>query len=193
MAGDTVRGFRIKSGGWSLRNCLFAGALLLAAVASPLKLGVITGMSMSPSMTNGTFYLMDRTYFRNKPLERDEVVVFDHNGDPYIKRVVGVPGDSIYVVRYKGGSADEVVMDWQLSRLRRAISRPPWKAGMKLVELQLGPGEYYVVGDNLAESVDSRTFGPISAEDIRGRVLWAPPGAPETERLARHYGRPAKS
>lgn len=169
---------------WSLKRVVLGASLLLAAVISPFKLGVVRGLSMSPSMENGALYLMDRSYFRAKTIARDDIVVFHHDGASYIKRVAAVPGDTIYLVRYRESDQDELVLDWQLSRLRRALTRPPWNRGMRLITSKLGPDEYFVLGDNLAGSVDSRTFGPISTEVIQGRVLFAPPVRPEAPRFA---------
>lgn len=195
MAGASVavrRGF-FSVGRFRSRHVVLVASLALAAVASPFKLGVVTGYSMSPSLANRSLYMMDRTYFRSQPVKRDEIVVFRQDGGSYIKRVVGVPGDTIYTIRHKDSYQEEMVMDWQLERIRRAVSRPPWNRGMELIETQLGPDQYYVVGDNLAESVDSRTFGPISISSIQGRMLFAPPARPEMQHLARNTGKRRRS
>jgi signal peptidase I len=173
---------------WSPKHVVLGVSLLLAAVISPFKLGVVRGLSMSPTLKSGSFYLMDRSYFRTKSIHRDDIVVFKHNNTSFIKRVVAVPGDTIYLVRYAAGGQDELVMVWQLARLRRALNRTPWNKGMKLVASELGPGEYYVVGDNLPGSEDSRMFGPIKSDSIQGRMLFAPPSPLEAPRFAQIMG-----
>lgn len=179
--------------GLSLRYVAMGICVLAAAVFSPLKLGVVAGRSMSPSLQDRSFYLLDRTYFRAASLKRNDVVVFRRDGMNYIKRVIGVPGDTIYTLRYQDSDQDELVMDWQLDLVRRAVSRHPWKNTVRLVETHLGPDEYFVVGDNLTESRDSRAFGPITASSIQGRMLFAPAPRPEMLHLARANGRPSKS
>ncbi|MGV3719953.1 MAG: signal peptidase I [Actinomycetota bacterium] len=185
MGSAVVKSFAaFRRGKWSLKHVVLGISLLLAAVISPFKLGVVSGVSMSPTMKNGSFYLMDRSYFRTDSINRDDIVVFKHDNASFIKRVVAVPGDTIYLVRYSSGGQDELVLAWQLARLRRAINQSPWKRGMKLVASQLGPGEYFVVGDNLPGSEDSRLFGPIPSDAIQGKVLFAPPPPSEAPRFA---------
>jgi len=176
-----------------LKHLVLGFSLLFAVGLSPLKLGVVAGRSMSPSLTNGEFYLMDRSYFRGKPIQRNEIIVFHQDGGSYIKRVAGVPGDTIYLVRYRDGGQDELVPGWQLSRLRRAVTRPPWNRSMKLVEVRVNEGQYFVLGDNLPDSVDSRSFGMVDASAIQGRVLFAPPVITEAPLFAGFSEKRSKS
>jgi signal peptidase I len=175
------------------RNALLVGALLLALVCSPLKLGIVRGSSMNPSMGSGRMYLMDRSYFRSQPIKRDEILVFKREGISYIKRVLAAPGDTVYVLRQRGSFQDELVGDWQLPAVRRAVVRRPWKDSMKLVPVRLTEGQYYVIGDNIMDSVDSRSFGPVSAEEIQGRVLFAPPSHREHQFAGNFYSEARRS
>lgn len=168
-------------------------ALAVLAIISPLKAGVVVGHSMDPTLASGRVYFMDRGYFRTQPLRRGEIVVFKHDGLSYIKRVLAAPGDTVYLLRYEGSDQDELVQDWQLSRVRRAVSQLPWSRGMRLVTKRVPAGFYYVVGDNIAESQDSRKFGAIPEANIQGRMLLAPSAQPEFARLAGQFSQPLKS
>jgi signal peptidase I len=100
-------------------------------------------------------------------LQRGQVVVFyrtpERNEDALIKRVIGLPGDTIEFraghVLVNGAQLDEpYVHDAQTT------------CATNCGPLTLGPDEYYVLGDNRLNSLDSRSFGPIPAEQIVGRV-----------------------
>lgn len=176
---------------WGKAWC--AVALGVMMLLSPLKAGVVVGHSMAPTLPSGRFYLMDRGYFRAEPLRRGEIVVFKHNGLSYIKRVLAGPGDVVYVLRHAGSDQDELVQDWQLGRVRRAVSRPPWSRGMRLVSKRVPYGFYYVLGDNMPDSQDSRSFGLIPESAIQGRMLFAPTAQPEMDHVAGLFSQPLKS
>ena len=104
----------------------------------------------------------------NPSLQRGQVVVLfpdaARQGDPLIKRVVGLPGDRIDlrdgVVLANGQPLDEPYLDG----VRTACT-------FRCTPLTLGPDEFYVLGDNRTNSLDSRTFGPVRAANIVGRVV----------------------
>jgi len=168
-------------------------ALAVMTVLSPLKAGVVVGDSMNPTLSSGRVYVMDRGYFRTQPIRRGEIVVFKRKGISYIKRVVAAPGDTIYLLRYHGSDADELIQDWQLDLVRRAVSRPPWSRGMRLVSKRVPSGFYYVLGDNMTGSLDSRVFGAIPEADIQGRMLFAPTSRPDLAHVAGVFSQPLKS
>lgn len=106
-------------------------------------------------------------------LRRGQVVVFnplDGQGDPLIKRVIGLPGETIEMrdgtVLIDGAALDEPYANG-LQTMCSAYCGP----------LKLAPDSYFVMGDNRANSLDSRAFGPVPAERFIGRVVlryWPP-------------------
>jgi len=152
---------------------------------SPVKLGVVCGDSMSPSMKNGQGYLLDETYYRSHPVHRGDVIVFRRDGLNYIKRVAAGPGDTLYVMR--SNDADDVVMDWALPIIHRMQKDPRFQPTFRIIRRQVPPGSCYVLGDNLNCSVDSRSFGPVALENIRGKVLDAAPPTVQVEHIAGNY------
>jgi len=101
-------------------------------------------------------------------LKRGQVVVFyksrARDEDALIKRVVGLPGDTIELrggrVLVNGAPLDEPYLHG-LSTACAGACGP----------FALGPDEYFVMGDNRANSLDSRSFGPIPGDQIVGRVV----------------------
>jgi signal peptidase I len=101
-------------------------------------------------------------------LQRGQVVVFfktpSHDEDALIKRAIGLPGDTVELrngaVLIDGAPIDEPY-----------INGAQTSCGNYCQPFTLGPDEYFLMGDNRANSLDSRTFGPIRAGQIVGRVV----------------------
>ncbi len=111
--------------------------------------------------------------------ERHDVVVFsrfsefeDLDADThYIKRIVGVPGDTIRVEDYRTYVNDKLVGGDNVEISPELRGGIPENAGRRYGPVTLNKGEYFVLGDNLSNSRDSRFFGPINAKDIEGRAI----------------------
>jgi signal peptidase I len=128
----------------------------------------IEGSSMEPNLHDGEYVLIDKVSYMFHPPERGDVIVFIRPGErDYIKRVIGLPGDTVEIrggqVRVNGVPLAEPY----LNQPTRSDVAPR----------QVEPGQYFVMGDNRNNSTDSRTFGSILAKDIVGRawiVYWPP-------------------
>lgn len=142
--------------------------LAMAARAVPVKLCVITGHSMEPMMVEGEICWMDGFAPRVREICPGDVVVFRRNNDVMIKRVVGVPGDTI--CEHVGVRTYSIVSRCQASRRHEASHRRHLPKGERVLTRRLDKRQYYVVGDNLKKSLDSRDFGPISDDQILGVV-----------------------
>lgn len=131
---------------------------------------VIPSASMSPTLQDADRVLVEKVSYRFSDVERGDVVVFDRpealagtGVEEYlIKRVVGLPGETL--------SAEDGVL-----LVDGAPLSEPW-LGQGLVTDAFGPvtvpeGEYFLMGDNRGGSEDSRSFGPVPAEDMVGRAL----------------------
>ncbi|MGZ3581600.1 MAG: signal peptidase I [Ktedonobacterales bacterium] len=130
----------------------------------------VDGPSMTPTLLNHEYILVDKaTYALSKP-QRGDVIVFAWPRDPsqdFVKRVIGVPGDTVQVDANGRVTVDGVTINEPyVNNLLNPYSPNTWT---------LGPNEYFVLGDNRGDSSDSRDWGPVPVRDIIGRatlVYW---------------------
>ena len=108
--------------------------------------------------------------------KRGEVIVFEFpDSNPnnprkdFVKRVVGLPGETMRMFDGKGFVNEEVLNEPYLSHRDHSNAS----------KVTLGEGEYYVLGDNRTHSNDSRSWGAVPEANIRGKVwvvYWPAPG-----------------
>ena len=141
--------------------------LFLTAVCSRFfyQLMLVEGRSMEPTYRSCRLVLIDR---RTKTYAAGDVVAFraPKIGRILVKRIAACPGDRIRIAEKKlwvngAGSGlypEDVMIEY---------------AGTAAEETVLGPGEYFMLGDNLDESTDSRyeEVGIVREEDLLGRLL----------------------
>ncbi|MFA6365049.1 MAG: signal peptidase I [Candidatus Paceibacterota bacterium] len=149
---------------------VIAVVLVRAFVAQPF---LVSGSSMQPGFQNGDYLLVDELAYRFREPVRGEVLVFKYPLDTrsyYIKRVIGLPGESVLV----DGNAVSV---FAKDGTQKVLSEP-YVERMTSTEKQefvVKPGEYFVMGDNRDASYDSRRWGTVPADDVIGLVrfrLW---------------------
>jgi len=127
----------------------------------------VEGTSMQPELSDQDRLFIDKFFFRFEKIGRGDVVVFHYPRDPeksYIKRVIGLPGDSIFIdhgrVWINGEPRDEAYVP---RRYRDTRSMP---------EMIVPVGEYFVMGDHRSISSDSRDFGPVDRDLIYGKATF---------------------
>jgi signal peptidase I len=145
--------------------CLAAGVW-----AFPLRAGIVVGESMSPGLRSGQVFLMYRLP-RGEGLARGDVVVFNLNGETLIKRVLALPGETVWGLDWSGedGGPDYLLDEGEIPDMRAFLQRHP-SIG-RLVEVRVPRDCVYVVGDASGRSVDSRQFGPVPVGAIEGRLI----------------------
>ncbi len=131
----------------------------------------VIGSSMLPTLVDGDSVLLDKVSYRFRDPKRFEIVVFpfrNDSGDNYIKRIIGLPGETVRI-DYEGNIyINEVLLE---EHYGRATIKFPGNAAEGF---KLGPDEYYVMGDNRNESEDSRTqkVGAVKKDEIVGRAIY---------------------
>jgi signal peptidase I len=152
----------------SAANLAWQLALLVLIVFAALGLrpGLISGFSMEPRIDTDDYVLINALSYWFGPPRRGDIVAFRHERSApsvYVKRVIGLPGDRIAirlgVVSVNGATLDEPYVRFGD---RRSIA-----------EVVVPPNAYYVLGDNRANSDDSRVWGFVPASDLIGRAILA--------------------
>ncbi|MDB5238722.1 MAG: signal peptidase signal peptidase [Candidatus Parcubacteria bacterium] len=133
---------------------------------------VVNGASMDPTFSTGQFLIVDRLTYDFKKPSRGDVIVFEYPNDPsvyYIKRVIGLPGEIISV---KDGKVSIAATPSSTPVALNETYVEQDHASHDTVQTRaLGPTEYFVMGDNRAQSSDSRAWGPLDAHFIIGRPI----------------------
>jgi signal peptidase I len=127
----------------------------------------VQGTSMLPLLEDSERIIVNKFIYRFHPIERGDVVVFWYPKDPsvsFIKRVVGVPGDSVELRR---GSL--FVND---RRVDEGYVRPYFKDEETHSKVAVAKGYYYVLGDHRNSSNDSRSWGEVPEKYIYGKAVF---------------------
>ena len=121
----------------------------------------VDGDSMYPTLKHKEL-LMLKKY--DKKIERFDIVVFNNGKDKLIKRVIGLPGET---VKYRDNKL--YINDKQIEDILLLTRTDDFS--LLDLDLDIIPEDYYfVLGDNRINSLDSRTLGLISIKDIEGTV-----------------------
>jgi len=139
-------------------------------VAQPYQ---IQQMSMENTLAPNQYVLVDKLTPRFDDYHRGDIVVFnppagwvhDAAGTPYIKRVIGVAGDTVDI-----HDGHVFVNGTELTEPYVFEGQPTVPADPKNHTWKLKDGYLFVMGDHRADSQDSRQFGPIQKSTLIGRA-----------------------
>lgn len=154
---------------------LLVVAILFMVRANIYEPAVVISRSMEPALQVGDRMIIDHRASLAGSWRRGDVVMFDappswgeDESEPerptqFVKRIIGMPGETI-----------EVAFDGQVYINGSPALKEPYIAERALTvpaRAVLGEGQYFMMGDNRANSDDSRRNGPIGEEDIHGRAV----------------------
>ena len=128
---------------------------------------VVIGRSMEPNFHDRDYLVIDKLTYRFRAPKRGEVIIFHPKPTPqesYIKRIVGLPGETVEV---KSGKV--FINDKSLSE-NYTLSDTSVPLNRDYPKTRLGTEEYFVFGDNRDHSSDSREIGAVPRVNIQGRV-----------------------
>ncbi|MCK9368485.1 signal peptidase I [Candidatus Dojkabacteria bacterium] len=129
----------------------------------------VVGTSMVPTYQNGEHLIANKVIYKLTKPKRGDVIIFKYSDtQDFIKRVIAIPGDKLTLKdgRYfiNGQAIDET----------KYLDPSIYTSGEEYLkegeEITIEKDMYFVSGDNRPHSSDSRTFGPISLNAIKGRV-----------------------
>jgi signal peptidase I len=145
-----------------------AVAVFLGVAAGHAFIGsvfVVDGTSMEPTYPPGT-HLYGAPI--STPLERGDVVLLDDSKQDYaVKRIIGLPGESVQLWRGRVFINRRMLVEPYLPKHTYTYPMEPMHRGATYI---LGEGEYFVLGDNRFCSADSRIYGPVERKQIKRRV-----------------------
>jgi signal peptidase I len=129
----------------------------------------VVGTSMVPNFQNGEHLIANKIIYSISEPKRGDVVIFKYSDtQDFIKRVIGMPGDTISL---KDGKM--YVNGQQLNETEYLSDIVYTSGGDYLREgetIEVAEGMYFVSGDNRPHSSDSREFGPVDAGTIKGKA-----------------------
>lgn len=159
---------------------VIVGAIVLALVVKTFLLQAffIPSLSMYPTLKEGDRVLVNKLSYRLHDVNRGDVIVFERPASEtsstipdLIKRVVGLPGESISFV--DGGvyiDGKRLEESYLSDGTVTTSSNAPNKCTAE-VPCVVPAGQVWVMGDNRSDSKDSRYFGPIDQSTIVGRAF----------------------
>lgn len=137
---------------WFIKNFVFS-------------LEVVQGVSMYPSFQKGAYHLVNKFIYNfTEPQRKDVVIIKEHiwlKKGELIKRIIGIPGD---IIEIKGGDI----------HLNGQLLYEPYVKGKTFPNVspfKVKENMYFVLGDNRGISYDSRHFGFIKKNEIRGKLV----------------------
>jgi signal peptidase I len=177
---------------WEVVETLILAVLIFVAVRSVVLNFRVDGLSMEPTLDTGEMLLVNRQIYFHfdaynvvdwlpfvehdeqkivypfHPPQRGDIVVLHppiDGGKPYIKRVIGLPGETVSIhdgaVYINGERLDEPYLNGVATT---------WAGSIRAEELTIEDDEVFVMGDNRNNSTDSRVFGPIEIDEIIGKA-----------------------
>lgn len=131
---------------------------------------VVEGPSMDTNFRDKEIILVDKISYKLREPIRGEVVVFIapvNIQDDYIKRVIGLPGETVTIDKGKVYINGKQILEAFLS----AEGRTP--ENTTRMDVKIGADEYFVLGDNRPHSSDSREWGLVPKQNLVGRAVVA--------------------
>lgn len=117
---------------------------------------IVDGISMEPTYHNRDFLIYDKNI---QNIKKNDIVIFKYNKQSYVKRVHGLPGDTI---SYNNGNIYINGIAYLGLKCEKCTNK----------EFKLEEDQYYVLGDNTYISKDSRIMGNIDLKTIYGKISY---------------------
>lgn len=165
----------VNSHGWA-RTLIDIVETVLLSVALFVGINLVSSrirvesISMQPTLYAGNFVLVNKVAYKIGEPQRGDIVVFKYPPEPtttpYIKRVIGLPGDKIHIDGGKVSvNGQQLIEPYLVTNTNRGGD---W---------EVPSGNLFVMGDNRNNSSDSRMWGFVPMENVIGKaevVYWPP-------------------
>lgn len=152
-----------------LRDLSLSVIIAIAAILFLYQPVKVEGTSMMPTLVDQERIFINKFIYRLGlgEIERGDMIVFWFPGEPsksYIKRVIGLPGDTIRLVR------GQVMVNGQM--LEESYVPEDYRDQVSMSDLTVPANEYFVLGDHRASSNDSRSWGTVPRRYVYGKAVF---------------------
>jgi signal peptidase I len=145
-----------------LETILLAAVLFIGINAVSARIRV-ESISMQPTLYEGDFVIVNKLAYKLGTPSRGDIIIFhappDPTGEPYIKRVIGLPGDTVEV------KAGKVYINGVPLREPYIKAAPDYQEAY-----HVSAGSLFVLGDNRNNSSDSHSWGPVPIQNVIGKA-----------------------
>jgi len=158
-----------------LEVIVFAIAFFLFLYLLVFQPHKIKGSSMDPNFKDAEYLLTDKVTYRFNEPKRGDVIVFKApglEGEEYIKRIIGLPGEKISISQNKIYINGKILNEDYIGPDKFTSPNAFLEEGKTI---KIPEDNYFVMGDNRPHSSDSRSWGFVPKNDISGRawfVYW---------------------
>lgn len=159
-----IRGIVIET----LEIFIFAFVLSWGLRSTVVEAMTIPTGSMLPTIQLQDRVVVDKLFYKFSEINRGDIIVFhplksvDSSGDLWIKRVIGLPGDTVQI---KDG---KVFINGEALTEPYEMAKPDYSYGPSLVPKD----SYFVLGDNRNDSLDSHMWGVLPAKNVVGKAMF---------------------
>lgn len=152
-----------------LRDLLLSVVIAIVVILFLYQPVKVEGTSMMPSLVDQERIFINKFVYKFGlgNIQRGDMVVFHYPADPsksYIKRVIGLPGDSVAV--------DDGVVYVNGKRLDETYVPDEYRDRQSISLTRVAQDHYYVLGDHRTSSNDSRSWGAVHRQYIYGKAVF---------------------
>ncbi len=155
-----------------METVVFVGSLFIVVYLFIAQPNQVQGASMEPTFQSGNYIFTSKVTYRFRSPQRGDVIVFrsPSNSDiEYIKRIIGLPGDSILISSQQVYVNGIKLNEGYISDATHVMPEGYIKENEKIF---VPENDLFVMGDNRPRSSDSREFGPIKFSSVIGQVFF---------------------
>ncbi len=140
--------------------------LVKAFIIMPVQ---VSGNSMYPTLHNKDIMLLEKVSVKFSDIKRGDIIVARHEKTKIIKRVIGLPGDNLYV---KDNTLYINDKKYEEDYLMDGLITDDFTLLGTANVVKIPKGKYFVMGDNREDSLDSRIFGLVDQNNIEGKAFF---------------------